>query len=113
MAKRLIVLEGKGASWRVALWADVPVARQPFYADPNKVSAWKDAAAGELTNLRNGSVAEKVQDIDFDQVQTNPQKMATAQALQVAWQAEVNARNDWPRYGSFWDGTVWTFTNIT
>lgn len=113
MAKRIIVLEGKGSSWRVALWADVPIARQPFYADPNKASAWKDAAAGELASLRSGAVAEKVTDVDFDQNQTNPQKQAAVLALQAAWQAEITARNDWPRYGSFWDGTAWAFTNIS
>src|SRR5438552_2356336 len=113
MAKRIIVLEQTGtAGWRLALWVDVPTARQRFYADPNRASAFLDASAAELTALRSGAVAERVVPVDFDGTRTLAQKEATAQALWQAFQDEVNARNDWSRYGSSWDGTTWTFLSV-
>src|SRR3972149_6495167 len=43
------------------LWADVPVARQPFYAlawGPTRLSAWTDALAADNTNLQSGAIVE-------------------------------------------------------
>src|SRR3990167_11266269 len=52
--------------YRYVFWADVPSARQPFYAalaGPTAVSAWKDALAADNTALQNGSVVEKMDTI--------------------------------------------------
>lgn len=118
MAKKAIVLEqpgegtGKQTEVRAVLWADVPVARQTFYADPNKTSAFRNADAGELAALRTGAVAERVVTIRRDPGTTNAQIRTAIEAEFAAWQAEVTAYNPWSRYGSSWDGTTWTGVTV-
>jgi len=111
LANKIIILERGSAptQFRFAMWADVPAARQAFYADPTntRTSAYKDASAGELTALRTGTVVERVE--QFSQPGANLAQIKTAlEARFVAFQAEVNGANDWQRYGSRWDGTTWT-----
>lgn len=116
MAARLkiIVLEklGGNQAFRVAIWVDVPSARQAFYASAGKVSAWKDAQAGDNTALANGSVAEFLHTYQGDGV-----NLAQAQAaMQIIWQGyqdKVNNDNPWLRYGTNWDGTTWTAGGVS
>ena len=94
--------------WRYALWADVPVARQPFYANPTATSAFKDIVAGDLTAIRDGSVTESVR---IQYVPAGTGLAAVQSILQAKWtayQAEVTTYNPWNRYGTFWDGASWT-----
>jgi hypothetical protein len=112
---RVIVLERvEPRTFRYALWADVPLAHQPFYADPALGSAWKGAIAADLTAIRNGEVTERV-DVFRAQVAegaTNAAVLAAAQtqleALWTAFQNEITTRATWNRYGSTWNGTTWT-----
>ena len=96
--------------WRYALWADVPVGRQAFYADPTKTSAFKSASAAETTALQNGSVVESVRTLQVDKGSTGLQLQAALQAEWTAYQNEITAFNPWNRYGMFWagDGSSWT-----
>jgi hypothetical protein len=96
--------------FRYVFWADVPAARQAFYARPGAVSAWKDALTADNTNIANGTYAEKV---DTLQVAAGTGITAMQVFLQDKWtayQADVTALNPWVRYGSTWDGTTWTVT---
>lgn len=119
-SKRAIILErldvsgavGERKGFRVALWADVPVARRPFYANATATSAWKDASAAEKTALQNGSVVEKVEELS----QPGADGAALQALLQSRWaayQAEVNAYNPWARYGTVLETTnLFTPVNI-
>ena len=95
-------------TYRFMMWADVPAARQQYYANASAKSAWNGATAADNTNLQNGSVVEQVT------VQRIPAGTGVAQIenfLQNAWtnfQNNVNNSNPWLRYGSTWDGTNWT-----
>jgi hypothetical protein len=114
-SKRVIVLEQRVVSpattqFRVALWADVPVARQTHHADASKTSAYKLASAQEVQDLKDGKVLEKVEVVTRVQNMTLAQLRAAVEALWTAWQAEVTADNTYERYGSHWagDGSSWT-----
>jgi hypothetical protein len=99
-------------TYNVALWADVPVARQTFYANPNAKSAWDGATTTDNTNLQNGSVIERV----ITQRLTPGTSRAQFEAfLQTAWQNfqnQVTNVNPWSVYGSNWDGTTWTLVTV-
>ncbi len=115
-AKRIIILDNKTQPtlgneaprvYRAAFWADVPVARQPFYVT-TAVSAWAGAAAADNTAIQSGAVAERVV---IATLPFNVTLLAAQTALQTMWtdyQAEITAANPWNRYGSFWDGATWT-----
>lgn len=114
-AKRIIILEKTSDTpliFRYALWADVPAARQSFYASPGAVSAWKDASGAENTAIATGAVAEKI-----DTVQVTPGTGIAVIELQLqdSWtnyQNLITNTNPWVRYGSLWDGTTWTLTGV-
>ena len=104
---RVIILGKDGDKLRYAMWADVPVARQAFYADASKVSAWKDALPADNAALQSGAVVEKYGYIDLPGAE-NITGIRTL--LASAWndfQSAVTADNSWKRYGSTWDGTSW------
>lgn len=110
-SKRIIVLERIEAPtpiYRVAFWADVPSARQAFYADANKISAWSGASGAEKTDLQTGAVFERVETISVPAGFNLSQMQTLLQDRWTAFQAEVTAVNTFGRYGTFWDGTSWT-----
>ena len=109
-AKRIIVLDNPngGSTYHVALWADVPVARQPFYASPGAVSAWTGASAADNAAIATGAVAEKVISYDTATAETLNQLKAVLIAGWTLWQAHITNDNAWARYGTFFDGTTWT-----
>jgi hypothetical protein len=98
-------------TFNLIFWVDVPAARQQFYADANKVSAWRNATTPDNDALKSGAVVEKsgttrhVKGTNMAQVQID---------IQTQWQAYqdyVNASNPWQRQDSTWDGTSWVVTN--
>jgi hypothetical protein len=95
-------------TWQAALWADVPAARQTFYASSNAKSAWTGATAADNTNLQSGAIAEKIitqrvpPGTSIAQIETFLQNQWTA------FQNEITNANPWVHYGSTWDGTTWT-----
>jgi hypothetical protein len=118
MARKIIVLDQQGlpsdANFRVAYWLDVPVARQPFYADAAATSVVigpNGTTAGELSAIRSGAVMEVVEVIPKPAGTTAAQLRATAEARFAELQNTLNTQNKWSRYGSSFDGTAWT--NVT
>lgn len=114
IAKRVIILEKLNAAplaYRYIMWADVPAARQPFYAakQATMASAWKDAAAGDTTALQNGSVTERIAETTMQAGDNIAAAMTRLQAIWTAYQAEITATDPWDRYGSFMDtSNAWT-----
>lgn len=110
--KRVIVLERMNdhppPEFRVAFWADVPVARQSFYADPSKASVWSGATVAENTSLKNGAVLEMVDTVAAPPNATLAEIQAILENRWATFQAEVNNAKKWTRYGTVWDGTTWT-----
>ena len=112
---RIIILEqdrNDANQYRYALWADVPLARQPFYANASAVSAWRDALTSDTTNLQSGAVAEKVSVLKIAPGSTVAQIEAFLQQTWTLYAAEIAAANPWVVYGSNWDGAVWTVTGV-
>lgn len=93
--------------YRVAFWADVPAARQTYYAAASLTSAWRGATATDNSNLQTGLVTEVVMSIRLPQGTTLPQIQSALQAQWQQIQTFVSNNNPWIRYGSTWDGTTW------
>src|SRR5690606_18753055 len=97
----------------VALRAQVPQDRRPFYADGNRVSAWTgEEDQGMIDGLKSGLYTERVIRIEFG---SEPSEQEIAQRIQAEWtafQAHTTAYNPWTYYGSRWDGTSWTVVRI-
>lgn len=116
MARKIIILERQGmpsdTNYRVAFWLDVPVARQSMYANPAATSVVKGATVPELALITSGAVVEVVETVQ----QPNGAPLANVRNAIVArfnqLQAELNARNLWDRYGTYWDGTSWTAAGV-
>lgn len=104
---KIIILETEPGKVNYAFWADVPAARQPFYAAASKVSVWKDAIAADNTALQNGAVVELVSSYPFEEGVGNVRIRNALIDLHTKYQAEINARNPWSRYGTTYD-TAWT-----
>lgn len=118
MAKRIIILDRLPMNGRLAfnyvLWADVPSARQSFYADANAKSLWTGASVTENAAIASGAVLERA-GVYQDRTANATETIADVRnALQTAWTAfqdEVtNGDVRWSRYGTNWDGTTWTAT---
>ena len=111
---RVIILEQEDPrTFRYALWADVPVARQPFYANPTATSAWENALAADLTALQSGQVVERVDKLGIPSGGTLAQARSILQANWQFYQDRITADNPWQRYGSTWDGTTWTVAGVS
>lgn len=123
MARKIIVTKREQTGsvgtfvFNFTLWADVPAARQRFYANPDATSAViAEASAGdggitaaELAAIRSGAIRERSGSSSWPNYAAAKPDLQTAQA---DWQNEVNGNapfvNEWNRYGSSWDGTTWT-----
>lgn len=108
MAKRVIILDSVGTLYHVVLWADVPVARQPFYAAQGARSQWNGASQAEHDAIASGAVAERVIEFNLFSGEGLAAVRARLQATWQAYQDEIAVHNSWARYGTFWDGTTWT-----
>lgn len=117
MPKRIVILdrinEPSDMAFRFVLWADVPAARQPFYANAAATSAYADATAPELDAIRTGSVAEQVGSGTAAIGTPLADILAKLEVRWERWQDEVTTRNPWVRYGSYWDGTTWTQEGVS
>jgi hypothetical protein len=113
---RIIVLDkvlAETNAFNVLLWADVPVARQRFYAnDTIAASAWMDAIPADVDALKSGAVVEQVHKISRSQGGNMAQMQGDAQAAWQAFQDTINTTNLWNRYGSTWDGTTWVSDGV-
>lgn len=109
---RVIVLDQDDRTFHYVLWADVPVARQPFYANPAAVSAWKDALPADNAQLVSGAVTEKTGSVVFPTGTGIAASQAALQDLWQSFQSRVTNDNMWIRYGSTWDGATWVMTGV-
>lgn len=118
ITKRVIILEKLSAAplaYRYIMWADVPAARQTFYAakQASMTSAWKDAAAGDNTAIQNGSVTERQELTVMQPGDSINTAMSRLQTIWTAYQAEITAADPWDRYGSFMDtSNGWTASGV-
>jgi len=106
---RVILLDqhaDDSSTYNVVLWADVPAARQIYYANPNKVSAWPSATGQDNTNLQNGSVSESVVSQRITQGTGLPQIEGILQQLWQSYQNFITNNNPWQRYNTTWHGTT-------
>lgn len=112
MARKIIQLERTGMpsdqNFRVALWLDVPAARQSFYANASATSVVKGITGTELAAIQSGAVLEVVEVIPKLTSGTVAEWRNEAAALYTQRQNELTNRNPWARYGTFWDGVSWT-----
>jgi hypothetical protein len=113
MARQIIVLDrlpnaGGIAQYNVAFWLGVIAARQTFFANAQATSQVKGITAGELTALQNGSVVERVEQYGVDPAKTIAQIQADLVARKNVLQADLDATNQFARYGTSFDGTTWT-----
>jgi hypothetical protein len=100
-------------TWQAALWADVPGARQSFYAQPTTyISAWSGATAADNTNLQNGSVVEQVITQRVPPGTSISQIEAYLQSVWQNYQNSITNNNPWVHYGSTWDGTTWNIVTV-
>lgn len=97
---------------RYVLWADVPPARQPFYAVPDKVSEWKDALPADNSAIASGAVAELVDTLKAPAGTTLAQLQAFLEQRHADFQANITNTNLWTRYGMTWNGTTWTLGGV-
>jgi hypothetical protein len=94
-------------SFRYVLWADVPVERQRFFAQPDAVSAWLDALPADNAALASGAVTEIVGTIQIPAGAGLAQIKTFLQSRHAAFQDEITNNNLWVRYGTTFDGTTW------
>lgn len=117
MAKKIIVLDqldhvegraGETITLKVCLWASVPVGREASYADATFSSEYRDATTAEKDALKAGSVVERV--LTKEWVPGTEDSVIDADLVAVfnAFQAEIDAKNVTKRYGTSWDGTLWS-----
>jgi len=121
MAKKIIILERENypsdLDYRVAFWLTVPTARQPFYANAEATSTYKDATDEELAAIRSGAIKEVVLSQHFEA--TQDAKATTVADIKTqlikryqALQAALDKRNDWNQYGTCYDGDKWTNAGV-
>ncbi len=112
---RVIVLNqlNSANSYNCLFWADVPAARQGFYADASAASAWKDALPADNQALQNGSVVERGSVQTFQAGTTLGQIEAYLQGEWQKFQDSITSSNPWIHYGSTWDGVTWNVVTGT
>lgn len=115
ISKRVIILETLrplepgSIVQNYVLWADVPTARQPFYASPGAVSAWKGASGPDNAAIAAGEVAERVGARTWASGTSNATMQSDLQAIWTAYNTEIQNNNPWVRYGKFMDtSNGWT-----
>src|SRR4029450_3634900 len=99
-------------TFRYGLWADVPAARQRFFAQDGLVSAWLDALPADNTALASGAVTEIVGTIQIPPGAGLAQIKTFLQSRHAAFQDEITNNNLWVRYGTTFDGTTWVDAGV-
>ena len=112
MARKIIFLERQGMpsvdrQYRLAFWLSVPAERRPFYVNQDASSDVRDATAEEIDALRKGEVVEVVETLIAPGGATDEQAFALLEGSFHRRQKELNDRNPYDAYGTFWDGETW------
>jgi len=114
----IVILERTSANpltVRYLLRATVPTARQPYFADVAKTSAYTGISAGDLADLRAGKVIERTSTFTASG-QTPAQIKAALVTAQAEFQARVNEdgeHNPFKYFGTAWNGTTWTTAGVS
>lgn len=113
MAKQIIILSvqrGTGLGDTTVdhvFWFAVPVARR--VPKPGALSRYRDATAGDLAALADGSVIEEFYSMQAVPGATSGQIQNLLEVRYTARQAELAALpNPNQFYGRFWDGAAWS-----
>lgn len=115
--KKIVILERldepSDYNFRVAFRIIIPAAKQLFYSDGTKTSAYPYAAAALIAAIQAGQVEEVVEVMHWtrDASGNPPPLNAVAADMETRYnqiQTEMNTRNPWVRYGTSWDGSAWT-----
>jgi len=116
MARKIIILDRinlpSDQDFRVAFWLDVPVARQPFYANAAATSAVIGATQAEIDAIKSGAVVEVIEGIPGRANATIAAVRAALVTRHGVLQARLVAQNPYERYGTSWDGTTWTAVTV-
>lgn len=112
MARKIIILDQTGLpsdlTYRVAFWLTVPAARQPFVAKATTTSQVIGITAPELTAIQAGQIIEQINLVPYSVGSSVAAITADLVVRYNAAQAQSDSINPWNRYGSFWDGAVWS-----
>lgn len=115
--KRVLFLEklrSDRTAWRYLMWANVPTAIIPLFANPQARSAYKSISAADLAMLQRGAVLERV--AEFTAEDPSMTLGAIRNEMEAAWaafQAEVTSlSNIYNRYGQYWDGSSWVTSPV-
>jgi hypothetical protein len=94
---------------RWLFWLTVAAANQ--VPNPGATSQWRNAAAGDITNLQSGAVIEEARSAQWPQGTAKATIQAAILAIGTARQAQITAmQNPNLYYGGFWDSsTGWSF----
>lgn len=108
----IVLTQMQPNDYDVVFWADVPAARQTFYANPSAKSAWAGATTTDNTNLQTGVMVEQQQMVRVPPGTTLAQAQAFLQAQWQTFQTYITNNNPWAHYGSTWDGTTWVMATV-
>lgn len=117
MAKKIIILETHKRprpNVSALFWLDVPVANQPHYArlasrdeQGNVISVYPDATAGELLDIENGVIAEKIEMHEFEIGITVASIRTAMEERFDLLQTKITNEDTYNFYGEYWDGAIW------
>ena len=92
----------------------MPTARQPYFANAEATSAYKEAPQADLDALKAGQYVEVVRESPFGGMNVAQIKAWLIEA-QAAFQTKVTADagwNPWKRYATRWNGSAWTDAGV-
>lgn len=116
MAKKIIILdrsyEGSDLALNYVFWIEPPSGHKSKYADPQATSAYTEATAQELAQLRNGSIVEVSGRLVLPNGTPDVPLQTKLISLYNEEQSKIGNAKKWSHYGSFWDGTSWTMGGI-
>jgi len=108
--KKIIILDvkkgpGGDTSVQYAFWFPIPLARRVPKAGK---SFYRDASAGELSALQDGSVIEEVNESQFTGATVAQIKSFLQNKYAIRESAISALPNPNQYYGTSWDGTTWS-----
>ena len=114
MSKKIIILEREGTmnDCHYCFWLDVPTIRQKFYASPDATSIYKNATTQEIDDIKTGKIKEVMGYTTYEASMTIAQVKQDLINKYNQEQSQVNEHNPWVKYGSYWDGSIWTVQGV-
>lgn len=111
MARKIIILdrvdEPSDLNFNVVFWLTVKTVRQVYNADATKVSKVKDATTQEIQDIKDGKIVEVLEKASFPSSAQSTDVRTKLVARYNELQADLDTKNPWKFFGTFWDGTAW------